>query len=79
MSPIIHVFPKSGVDSIRSLQPSPSILDGHNKVPLLNKTGLFLIGPKNPSGIFLASDHVFPPSDEVLITPHHSDGFGPIL
>ena len=79
VSPITHVFPKSGVDSIRKFHPFPSMLDGNNKFPFANNSGLFLIGPKNPSGNFSASDHVSPPSEERFNIPHHEDGCGPTL
>ena len=42
-------------------------------------TGLFLIGPRMPSGSRRGFDHVRPPSVEVISMPHHSLGVGPTL
>ena len=47
--------------------------------PFSNWTGLFLMGPKMPSGRRSGSDQVFPPSAEVITIPHHSWGLGPTL
>ena len=79
VSPIFQVFPKSGVDSIRKFHPLPSTLEGSKRFPLSNKTGLFFIGPKKPSGNFSGSDHESPPSLERINMPHQVDGLGPTL
>src|SRR5688572_22781056 len=48
-------------------------------VPSASRTGLFLIGPRIPSGKRRASPHVRPSSFDVRIIPHHARGFGPTL
>ena len=45
-------------------------------VPSASWTGLFLIGPRMPSGRRRASHHVCPPSRDVRTIPHHVSGSG---
>src|SRR5258706_16252937 len=56
-----------------------STLVGQRMSPLASWTGLFLIGPRMPSGRRRAVLHVWPPSADVLISPHHFCGLGPTL
>ena len=41
--------------------------------------GLFLIGPRMPSGSRRGADQVAPPSLDVINMPHHFSGVGPTL
>ena len=54
-SVFVHVLPKSFVNSICAFHPVFSVLLGQSKTPLIN-SGLFLIGPKNPSGNMVKID-----------------------
>ena len=56
-----------------------SVLLGAMMVPSASRTGLFLIGPRIPSGSRRASLHVRPSSADVRTMPHHSRGLGPTL
>src|SRR6476646_1028258 len=56
-----------------------SVLDGARMVPSASCTGLFLIGPRMPSGRRRPSLHVRPPSMLVRTIPHHASGLGPTL
>src|SRR4029453_196197 len=60
-------------------RPTDSVLLGATIAPSAARTGLFLIGPRMPSGSRRASLHVFPPSREERSMPHHSEGLGPTL
>src|SRR6266487_4036493 len=75
----VQVSPRSGVRSRWTRQPSCSVLEGQSNVPSANHTGLFLIGPRMPSGSRRGAVHVGPPSAELIIMPHQRDGFGPTL
>src|SRR5262249_38938529 len=44
-----------------------------------SRTGLFLIGPRMPSGSWRALVHVRPLSGDVRVMPHHVCGLRPIL
>src|SRR5437870_12465899 len=44
-----------------------------------SRTGLFLIGPRMPSGSRRALVHVRPLSGDVRVMPHHACGLGPTL
>jgi hypothetical protein len=75
-----HVLPASRERSKWTRQPSvPSVLDGDSHAPSLRTTGLFLIGPRTPSGRRRASLQVRPPSAELFTMPHHLLGDGPTL
>src|SRR5438874_54348 len=56
-----------------------SVLDGQRMVPSANSTGLFLIGPRKPSGRRRASLQVLPSSVLVRNMPHQDLGSGPTL
>lgn len=56
-----------------------SVLEGHSKSPSGNCTGLFLMGPKMPSGSLRGSSQVRPPSLDFVSMPHHLLGDGPTL
>src|SRR4051812_24552939 len=76
-----HVLPPSVLRSKYTRQPSAllSMLLGERMSPLLSRTGLFLIGPRIPSGRRIASLHVAPLSSLVFTTPHHVLGLWPTL
>ena len=57
----------------------PSVLVPARMSPFFSCTGLFLIGPRMPSGRRRAADQVVPPSVEVLNSPHQRCGLGPTL
>src|SRR5262249_47584493 len=57
-----HFLPKSAGRSKCPRQPLSSALEGQSNSPLLNSTGLFLIGPAMPSGSRRGLLQVFPPS-----------------
>lgn len=78
-SVFVHVLPRSIVRSKCTRHPSCSELVGHSNAPSASDTGLFLIGPKTPSGKRLGADHVLPASPEVISIPHHVLGLGPAL
>src|SRR5688572_9504722 len=79
----VHVLPRSLVRSKwichPGCTPSRSVLEGHRIEPSGSATGLFLIGPRKPSGRRCGGDHVLPPSAEVVISPHQLRGSGPTL
>src|SRR5687768_15888396 len=56
-----------------------SLLVGERMVPSASCTGLFLIGPRMPSGRRRAALQVRPPSVLVRTSPHHVCGEGPTL
>src|SRR5262249_43969013 len=56
-----------------------SVLLPASRVPSGSSTGLFLTGPRMPSGSRRASLHVRPPSPDVRAMPHHVCGLGPTL
>src|ERR1035441_7066315 len=65
---VVQVFPKSLVRSKWTRQPpSPSVLLPHRISPFASGTGLFLMGPRMPSGSRVGFDHVLPSSVEVVI------------
>src|SRR5688572_1597229 len=66
---IRHVLGVSGV----------SVLLGAMIVPSAKRTGLFLMGPRIPSGSRLGVPQVRPESEDVRTMPHHARGFGPTL
>src|SRR5947199_75095 len=78
-----HVRPPSVVRSKRTRhalgRSSDSVLLGATSVPSESWTGLFLIGPRIPSGSRRASLHARPLSPEVRTVPHHPRGLGPTL
>src|SRR5688572_15433427 len=78
-----QVTPSSRVSSnwIRHLlgASSDSVLLPAITLPSLSRTGLFLMGPRTPSGNLRASFQVRPPSSDVRIIPHHVRGVGPTL
>src|SRR6185369_8020654 len=79
----VHVFPPSLLRSKWTCQrlgsECDSVLVGATMVPSASCTGLFLIGPRMPSGRRRASLHVRPPSLLARTSPHHSSGDGPTL
>src|SRR5215217_3725450 len=79
----VHVFPPSLLRSKctchRLGSECDSVLVGATMVPSASCTGLFLIGPRMPSGRRRASLQVRPPSPLVRSIPHHSSGDGPAL
>src|SRR6185295_4313950 len=56
-----------------------SVLLGAISVPSSNRTGLFLIGPRMPSGNRRPSLQVRPLSRDVRTIPHQVCGLGPTL
>ena len=74
------VDPTVGIlsDRTKSKCPLPSLLDGQMMRPLMY-SGLFLIGPRNPSGKTSRLPQVFPPSFERTSQPVQSPTFNPIL
>src|SRR5262245_37449871 len=80
---VVHVSPPSVVRSkwTRHLlgRSVDSVLLPAMSVPSESRTGLFLIGPRIPSGRRRASLHVRPLSREVRTMPHHVCGLGPTL
>src|SRR5688572_20614087 len=80
---IVQVFPSSELRSkcTRHLLgfSGVSVLVGLISVPSRSRNGLFLIGPRMPSGRRCASLHVWPPSFDVRVMPHHVCGLGPTL
>src|SRR5688572_23344617 len=82
-SVFVQVFPRSGVRSKRTLHllgfSVVSSLVGQRMSPFASCTGLFLIGPRMPSGSRRAALQVCPPSVDVFNSPHHCDGLGPTL
>src|SRR5437868_3596075 len=56
--------------------PADSVLLPASRVPSASRTGLFLIGPRMPSGRRRASLHVRPLSREVRAIPHQVWGLG---
>src|SRR2546427_12029972 len=79
----VHVRPASALRSkwMRHVlgRSGDSVLLGLIIVPSESRTGLFLIGPRMPSGRRRASDHVRPWSREVRTMPHQRCGLGPTL
>lgn len=76
----VQVWPPSEERSKCTRQPSwPSVLVPETMSPFASWTGLFLIGPKIPSGNRRASDQILPSSFEVLTMPHQVLGLGPTL
>src|SRR4029450_11668885 len=79
----VHVRPPSVVRSKCTRQTLgrsvDSVLLPAITVPSASRTGLFLMGPRMPSGRRRASLHVFPASCDVRIIPHHVCGLGPTL
>src|SRR5262245_9157860 len=80
---IVHVLPPS-VDRSKWIRHAlgvsgDSVLDGLRIAPSSSRTGLFLIGPRIPSGSRRGSLHVRPPSRDVRAIPHHPLGRGPTL
>src|SRR5258708_6639780 len=79
----VHVMPASTLRSKCTRhtlgRAVDSVLLDATIAPSGSRTGLFLIGPRMPSGSRLASLHVFPPSRDVRSMPHHSRGLGPTL
>src|SRR5687767_1060094 len=79
----VHVLPPSLLRSKCTRQrlgsSSVSVLVGETMVPSASCTGLFLIGPRMPSGRRRASLHVRPPSVLVRSIPHQASGDGPTL
>src|SRR5215216_4121822 len=59
--------------------PGDSVLLPLTSEPSASRTGLFLTGPRMPSGKRLALLHVRPPSDDVRTIPHQLVGSGPTL
>src|SRR5262245_41253890 len=56
-----------------------SVLLGARSVPSARRTGLFLIGPRMPSGNRRASLHVRPLLRDDRAMPHQRCGLGPTL
>ena len=54
-------------------------LDPATMVPSASCKGLFLMGPRMPSGRRRGVLHVRPSSADVITMPHHSRGLGPTL
>src|SRR5687767_7489648 len=79
----VHVRPPSLLRSKWTCQRLGSVWDsvlvGATMVPSESCTGLFLIGPRMPSGRRRASLHVRPPSVLVRSIPHQASGDGPTL
>ena len=59
-------------------QPSFSVLDGHSRRSPSSR-GLFLVGPRNPSGRGSRALHVLPPSRDLVSHPVQSATQEPIL
>lgn len=82
-SDLLHVRPMSTVRSKykrhAGVLPSASVLEGHKMDPSGNWIGLFLTGPRNPSGRRRPGDQALPPSSELRSMPHQVLGSGPIL
>src|SRR2546426_10358395 len=79
----VHVRPASVVRSkcTRHVlgRSDDSVLLGATSVPSESCTGLFLMGPRTPSGKRRASAQVRPLSREVWTIPHQLSGLGPTL
>ena len=80
MGPIrSQVAPRSAERSRWTRQPSCSLLEGLSQEPSASSIGLFLIGPRMPSGRRRGSDQVVPPSSEAMTSPHQRLGLRPTL
>src|SRR6266852_1103131 len=82
-SPAVHVWPASVVRSKWTRQvlgrSADSVLLGLTIAPSVRRTGLFLIGPRVPSGKRRTPVHVRPPSRDVRTMPHQLWGLVPTL
>ncbi len=76
---VVQVVPWSELRSKCTRQPSCSVLLGQRRSPSVSCTGLFLIGPRMPSGKRRAAPQVRPLSCEVRSMPHQVPGEGPTL
>src|SRR5207247_5597068 len=80
---VVHVTPPSIVRSKCTCHALGSWLDsvllGATIVSSESRTGLFLMGPRKPSGRRRALVHVCPLSPEVRTLPHTPRGLGPAL
>ena len=72
-----HVFPPSRESSKCTSQPSvlPAVLDGESHPPSVSTTGLFLIGPRMPSGKRSGFVQVLPASEDDIVMPHAAARF----
>src|SRR5436190_20873608 len=77
----VHVRPPSVVRSNSTRhalgRSDDSVLLPATRLPSESCTGLFLIGPRMPSGRRRASLHVRPPSRDVRPIPNQPQGLGP--
>src|SRR5260221_12672851 len=77
----VHVSPASVLRSKCTRQvlgvSGDSVLLGATIIPSRSRTGLFLMGPRMPSGKRRTPAHVRPRSRDVRTMPHHVWGLGP--
>src|SRR4030095_3629124 len=80
---VVHVTPRSVVRSKWTRHAfsgtADSVLLGASTEPSAIRTGLFLMGPRIPSGSRRASLHADPLPRDVRIIPHHSRRLAPTL
>ena len=79
----VQVRPRSGERSKWARQAggsgASSMLEPASRLPSARVIGLFLIGPRMPSGSRRGSLQVRPSAADSMTIPHHSGGLGPTL